>query len=241
LKELSGLAFSRTHPDVLWAHNDSGDAARLFAMDRTGAPRATVALDGVDASDWEDLAIAGSDIYAGDIGDNQRARPSILVHRVTEPDLSATRVDAETFELRYPDGAHDSETLMVDPVADELVLVTKVADGNSAVYTTPRSAPATPQMVATVGLGVGQLVTGGDISAEGDTIALRTYTSVFVWTRAPGESLATALLRPPCSAPAPLEAQGEAIALVPAGDGYVTASEGVGSPIREVRAAPVSP
>ncbi|MGH8976889.1 MAG: hypothetical protein ACRDV7_02350, partial [Acidimicrobiia bacterium] len=63
LKELSGLAFSRTYPDVLWAHNDSGDAARLFAMDRTGAPRATVALDGVDASDWEDLAIAGSDIY----------------------------------------------------------------------------------------------------------------------------------------------------------------------------------
>jgi hypothetical protein len=241
LQELSGLAFSRTQPGVLWAHNDSGDSARLFAMDVTGVPRTTVALDGVDATDWEDLAIAGSDIYVGDTGDNQRARPSIVVHRVTEPDLTATRAEADTFELRYPDGAHDSEALMVDPIADELVVVTKVAAGNSAVYTTPRSEPGALHMVTTIELGVGQLVTGGDISAEGDTIVLRTYTGVFVWARAPGESLAAALLRAPCSAPAAPEPQGEAIGLSPAGDAYVTASEGAGSPIRQVRATPASP
>ena len=32
LNELSGLAASRIHEGVLWAHNDSGDSARIFAV-----------------------------------------------------------------------------------------------------------------------------------------------------------------------------------------------------------------
>ena len=84
---------------------------------------------------------------------------------------------------------------MVDPIDQQLVVVTKEAAGTSGVYTTPISAPGALQPVTTLSLGLAQLVTAGDISASGDTIVLRTYTNVWVWTRRAGESLATALAR----------------------------------------------
>jgi len=244
LKELSGLAASRQYDDVLWAHNDSGDSARIFAIDRSGRLRTTVALDVGKAIDWEDIAADGTTLYVGDIGDNQRARTEIYVYRVEEPALTATSAPAEKFTLHYPDGAHDAEALMVDPIDHQLVVVTKEAAGTSGVYITPISAPGALQPVTSLSLGLAQLVTAGDISASGDTIVLRTYTNVWVWTRGGGESLATALARPPCGAPAPADAQGESLALAPAGDRYVTGSEGAGSPLWEVAAgtrAPAAP
>src|SRR5688572_24082160 len=36
LIELSGLASSRHHPDVLWGHNDSGGTAELYAVAEDG-------------------------------------------------------------------------------------------------------------------------------------------------------------------------------------------------------------
>ena len=141
LEELSGLAASRQHADVLWAHNDSGDTARIFAIDLTGALRATVDVDVAKAIDWEDIAADGTTLYVADIGDNQRARTEIFVYRITEPALTATTADAQKITLHYPDGAHDAEALMVDPVGKQLVVVTKEAAGTSHVYTTPLAAP----------------------------------------------------------------------------------------------------
>jgi hypothetical protein len=241
LKELSGLAASRTHPGVFWAHNDSGDTPRVFAVDRTGARRATVAVEVPQAIDWEDIAIADKTIYVGDIGDNAKSRPSIVVYRFTEPALTATTVPAATFVLHYPDGAHDAETLMVDPVGRQLVIVTKVFDGRSGVYTTPLASPGTLTKIATLSLGALQLATAGDISANGDAVVVRTYQRVFMWQRRDSEPLAETFARSPCSTLAPLERQGEALALLPNGAGYVTSSEGVGAPIHEVDAGTAAP
>ena len=36
ISEMSGLAKSRRYADVYWMHNDSGDRARLFAVDGEG-------------------------------------------------------------------------------------------------------------------------------------------------------------------------------------------------------------
>ena len=57
ITESSGLALSRAHPHTVWTVNDSGDSARLFAVDtRTGE---TVGLRTFDAPvrDVEALAI----------------------------------------------------------------------------------------------------------------------------------------------------------------------------------------
>jgi hypothetical protein len=34
IDEASGLAVSRLNDNILWVHNDSGDTARIFAIDR---------------------------------------------------------------------------------------------------------------------------------------------------------------------------------------------------------------
>ena len=211
-----------------------GEAARNQALDRSEHVRATVAVNGAAAVDWEDIAIDGKSIYIGDIGDNAAVRPSIVVYRVSEPALTAKSVNATTFTLRYPDGPHDAEALMVDPLKRQLVIVTKALARNSKVYVTSLDHPGALTAINTLALGAGRLVTAGDISANGAVVALRTYAQVYIWERKGSESLATTLARPPCSAPAAAERQSEELALSPNADRYDTSSEGVGAPIWEV-------
>jgi hypothetical protein len=76
LTEVSGLAVCRNNPHVLWLHNDSGDRARIFAVNTAGRLPGIYTLPGVTAIDCEDIAIGPgpgkgtSYIYVGDIGDN---------------------------------------------------------------------------------------------------------------------------------------------------------------------------
>src|SRR5688572_2095098 len=56
LNEISGLAASRRHRDVLWLHDDGGNPPRLFAVSTRGQRRATFRLEGVPKTDWEDIA-----------------------------------------------------------------------------------------------------------------------------------------------------------------------------------------
>lgn len=258
LDEVSGLVASREQPGVLWVHNDSGDEPRVYAIEGDGTLVATKAVTGAAAFDWEDMAIAsgpaaGDDaLYLGDIGDNSEVRRDVAVYRVAEPDVAGAPGGGETaapdagtesvsgpaerFVLRYPDGAHDAETLLVDPVSGDLFVVTKDPQGRSGVYraAAPLDGGRTGEMdlVATLDLGAGGLATAGDVTASGDAIAVRTYFSVFVWGRREGETVAEAFGRPPCRAPRPAELGGEAIGFDPDGRGYTTTVEGEGSPIR---------
>ncbi len=230
--ELSGLVLSRSQPGVLWTHNDSGDRPRVFALRADGTVLADLDVPGAQAQDWEDIAIRGHELYLGDIGDNARRRPTVDVYRVAEPHVPAagTTAPATRLRLRYPDGAHDAETLLVDPRSGAIVIVTKELDGRSGVYVARGSRL---RLAARIDLGLGSLATGGDVSADGRVIAIRTYGSVFVWRRAPGTSLATALRGKPCVSPTPLrEGQGEALALTRDGRAFFTVPEGLRSAIR---------
>ena len=232
--ELSGLVLSRSQPGVLWAHNDSGDRPRVFALRADGTVLADLDVPGAEASDWEDIAIRGRTLYLGDIGDNARQRRTVDVYRVAEPDVPATGTTAPAtrLRLRYPDGAHDAETLLVDPRSGAIAIVTKELDGRSGVYVA-RGSQGRLRLAARLDLGLGSLATGGDVSADGRVIAIRTYGSVFVWRRAPGTSLAAALRGKPCASPTPLrEGQGEALALTRDGRAFFTVPEGLHAAIR---------
>src|SRR5215211_3983200 len=87
IKESSGLAASKCQPDVFWTHNDSGDDAFIFALNRKGEKLGTWKVTGAKASDWEDIAeIKTPDgecvLYIGDIGNNTRARDEFTIYRV---------------------------------------------------------------------------------------------------------------------------------------------------------------
>jgi hypothetical protein len=247
LTEISGVVQSRAHPGVLWVHNDSGDSARVFAIDKSGATLHQYALGGATAVDWEDIAIApgvsgGPDtLLLGDIGDNGKTRADVVVYSIAEPDPATdTATPAATaHHLVYPDGPHDAESLFFDPVTNDLFIVTKELSGQSVVYrkTGGLSSPDTTlTAVATLDLGLVQLVTGADIAADGSAIALRTYGAVFVWSRNSGETVADAFTRAPCHAPSATQQQGEAIGIDPNGRGYVLLSEGTFQPIWHVGA-----
>lgn len=146
LSELSGLAASRIHPGVLYAHNDSANNPRFFALSTAGQMVAEFHLPGASATDWEGIAVgpcpAGSCIYIADIGDNELRRDHHVVYRLPEPtslvagDGGLLTVAYETFPFSYPDGRHNAETVLVHPVSGEMFVVTK-SDAGAALYGFP--------------------------------------------------------------------------------------------------------
>jgi hypothetical protein len=250
LTEVSGLAASRTYPGVLWAHNDSGGEAEVFAVGIDGADRGRFALEGADAVDWEDMALGpapggGDALYLADIGDNDAEREGVTVYRVAEPDPAggqargAALPGVEALPLTYADGPRNAEALLADPVSGDLFVVEKdLTGGRVPTYRIPAGAAGTPVVMEAAGdaeLPPGEIVTGGDVSADGSLVALRTYTSVLLWDRAPRESVPEALAAEPCRAATPAERQGEAIAFMPDGRGYTTVGEGEHPPVNTAR------
>src|SRR3954452_8539622 len=150
--EWSGIAASARRDDVFFTHNDSGDSARFFAVDRHGCTIGTFNASGVEATDWEDIARGpGPDgapsLVLGDIADNGSTRAEIVVQRFAEPELGATTsgtgesppapetaVRPASFRMAYEDGQHDVETLLVHPKTGQVFVVTKNFTGREALY-----------------------------------------------------------------------------------------------------------
>jgi hypothetical protein len=216
------------------------------------------ALSGATAVDWEDIAAGPGPtagvpyLYVGDIGDNTASRSSVQVYRVAEPVVDPTMPSSTpqtlsgvaTLDLKYPDGAHDAEALIVDPSTGELFVVTKdLVGGVAGVYRAPADlasgSSTTLARVATVSLGMWQGVTGADVTPAGDVVGLRTYLGVFLFPRAAGTSLEQAFSAASCAGAAPpfgssssaSEPQGEAFGFTRDGRGYLTLSEGVHPPL----------
>lgn len=248
LREVSGLADSALNPGTLWANNDSGDSARLFAITEAGATRAIYNVTGASASDWEDLALGvgpvpgQSYLYAADIGDNSGNRSSVSIYRMVEPVVSGSGTQtlngAERLNLRYPDGSKDSEAFFVDPLTGELYLVQKAGGGPVGVYRAPANLAAnsttTLTRVGTLNLpgGNSNSVTAADISRDGKSIAIRSYGQVRLWSRDADQSVMAALGTAECRGPIPSENQGESVGFRADGRAYYTVSEGTGSAIR---------
>ena len=198
ITESSGLVASRTTPGAYWTHNDSGDGPFIYAIDTRGDSLGTFRVSGAQARDWEDIAAGPgpqpnrSYLYIGDIGDNDAVRPEVIVYRVAEPALSNTTrkftksrpgstEPAETIRLKYPDGKHDAEALLVHPRTGNIYIVTKVVIANPAVY--EAVAPFTGgQSITMRRVGethvpsiFGGVITGGNISPDGRRVALCDY------------------------------------------------------------------
>ncbi len=133
LAEISGMARSHRHADLLWVHNDSGDKARLHAIATTGRYRGQLELDHADNRDWEDMASFLLDgepyLLVADIGDNEARREFVTLYAVAEPDLereaNVTADPAWRIDFRYPDGPRDAEAVAVDAAERQVYIVSK--------------------------------------------------------------------------------------------------------------------
>lgn len=251
LMEASGLASSGRNPGVLWTHND-GSREKVFALTTNGTLLATYLL-GKKVDDVEDIAVGPgptngvSYLYVGDIGGNAGTnvvRPDVKILRIPEPSVKLTWADkprtptfnnVDSFTLVYPDGTYDAETLLVDPLTADLFVITK-QPGSCRVYRANVNAftnksTVTLQFVQTIPIGQ---ASAGDISADGTQIIVRREEYALLWTRCTNETVGTALGRGATTIPViapPVEPNGEAVAFLRDGTGYVTLSEGIQQPI----------
>jgi hypothetical protein len=178
------------------------------------------------------------------------------VYQVPEPEVDTTRTGvlaqserAVRFDLQYPDGPHDAETLLFNLANGQTFVVTKDLK-SSGVYASdgwlspdkmnvlrkvswfrPVEQPLTRRNAADL---VRSLwVTGGDISPDGQRVVLRTYTDAFEWT-VTGHDLAAAVRSKPEHLLLPETLQGEAAAYTQDGKAILFSSEKANAPVHEI-------
>jgi hypothetical protein len=202
IDESSGLV---VRDGRMFTVNDSGDGPYLYEVDmRTGETAAVTTYDDEDPKDVEALA-PGRDgtVWVGDIGDNRRSRDSVRVFHLVPP-TSGGVVSADRFDLVYPDGPHDAETLLVHPRTGRVFVVTKSFAGG-VVYEAPRSLrPGQTYRLERVG-SVPGLITDGTFLPGGRHVLLRTYGAATVYSFPGFQRVA--------DVPLPEQEQGEGIAV----------------------------
>lgn len=197
--ESSGIAPSHRNPGLYWTHNDSGSPAQLFLFDAAGRDRGTYSVTGSTNRDWEDIAVGPGPeknkwyVYIGDIGDNGRKRKEVVVYRLPEPASGGGATETPTpIRLRYPDGPHDAETLIVHPRTSDIYIVSKahLGDPETAVYkggpALKYKGPITMIKVAVLQLPpqlelalIAGRITGGDVTSDGKRVVLCDYLSAY--------------------------------------------------------------
>lgn len=200
IKESSGLVQSRCNSGVFWTHNDSGDENFIYAIDNKGDKLGTFQVTGAKNTDWEDIATLKDKkgecfLYIGDIGNNSRLRGELTIYKVKEPDVSkkdasssqknpAPTAKAEAIKFTYPDIRHDAETLLIHPVTEDIYILSKRAGGASGVYKLSdykTGQTKTLKEIGTVSVPAlpNGLLTGGDISSDGDRVILCDYFNAY--------------------------------------------------------------
>lgn len=222
------MAPSQLHSGVMWVHNDSGDAAKLYALRLSDCSVVgELQLRDVSARDFEGLA-AGVDaqgrpvLWVGDIGDNRDSWSDVSIYRIREPkNLGNKSAQVQRYRFTYEDRPHNAETIMADPTSQQIWIVTKQLASGS-IYALPKKLKKSGVNIARkIGQATG-LVTDGAMKPDGTVFVLRDYFDARFYSdsggRPPGEMIEKVQL--------PAQPQGEAIAWLPGANAVVIASEG---------------
>lgn len=258
--EISGLAAATHFPGHYWAINDSGSPAQLHLVDGKGSYRGSVDTPGVPNKDWEDLASfrfeGGDYLLIADVGDNGGLRRELQLYVLEQPrELGQPALLAWTVRFTWPDGARDCEAAAVDPVAGEVLLISKkrVPAELFSVPLRPGRDPVVAERLGTLP-GIEQpnaqtlmdnpvygryraQVTAADLSPNGRVLAVLNYQSVHFLIRPRGGDWRK-VLDQDGKMPhllMPWLPQAEALAFDPAGTEIVIGSEQLPSPFLRYR------
>ncbi|WP_328527561.1 hypothetical protein OG984_17795 [Nocardioides sp. NBC_00368] len=195
--------------------NDSGDSGRVFTVDSSGA---TVGVThwAADPVDVEGLAPAGGKhVWVGDIGDNNSVWDSIRIAKVRVGRGERT-VSPTVYELVYPDGPHNAESLLAHP--DGQVFVATKDWGGGRLYAVPkRLDPDGPNQLKEVAPVI-PMATDGAFFPDGKHLVVRGYYSATIYDWPSMDRVG--------SFRTPDQEQGEAVGVTAKGEVVVT-SEGI--------------
>lgn len=126
ISEMSGIVKSRGRDNLYWVHNDSGDTARIFAINAQGenvmptyskfSYYGEEAVEGkelwqgfvvlfAENVDWEDMTSDENYIYIADMGNNGNARQDLGIYLISEIDPTASTQSASIkhMPVSYPE------------------------------------------------------------------------------------------------------------------------------------------
>ncbi len=200
VNEASGLVKSRLWEGVFWTHNDSGDEARIFPINKDGAilkpewMKKYVGIQIPDAVnvDWESIATDDKGhLYIGDFGNNSNTRRDLIIYVIEEPYPTQTVVTntKERILYYYPDQKsvpaeqynYDAEAMFWKD--GKIYILTKHRAGTSTkLYRldTVKSMEKKPAKLIDKFNIQGQ-VSGADVSPDGRKLAVLTYASVWLF------------------------------------------------------------
>lgn len=205
IRESSGIVKSRLWKNVYWTFNDSGDRARIFAIDSLGqiikphwASRRFEGIEIPDAVnvDWEDIATDDSgNLYIADIGNNDNTRRDQTIYVVKEPYPWATEKTnyLRKIHLYFPDQKNipparknfDAEAIFWK--AGKLYILTKHrSDTYTTLYRLDKTDPNADNPLTRLGrFNILGMVTAADISPDGQRVAVLTYTGIWLFEMPP--------------------------------------------------------
>jgi len=249
LLEISGLSPSGASENILWAHNDSGDAAQIYAVHTNGTHLATVQLSGVNATDFEDMASAacpdgnGFCLYIADVGDNRHQRETLQIHILKEPSVDETlstqlisqAIDTTinlTFTGEKPNieafvvNAQNHQGYLFEKAENQMPRLFKVDLQGDAQQTldhiTTFSTPRLPN-----GVDFTTIITAGAYHTNAKRLVLKTYAAIFEYRFIGDQTIESITEVTPItiSERPNWELQGEAITYSYWGDAILSASE----------------
>jgi len=194
--ESSGLTRDAAQTGVFWTLNDSGNSAELYAIDEQGSTVRSVTLDGIENVDWESMTRIPEGLVVGDIGNNFGRRDDLALH-IVAPGEGTRAEHVRTVRFDYPDRGPagmsvvhdwDAEALFYD--APNLYLLSKHrSDTNTTLYKVPMTGEAVVlEELAKFDVGgdprkYGGRVTGADLRADGQFLAVLCYHAIWIFRR----------------------------------------------------------
>lgn len=211
LSEISGIVKS-SYGDFYWVHNDSGDSARIYAIDADSRPVKPPYLristdkwpghriDNAWHTDWEDIALADGVLYLADVGNNGNARRDLGVYVVNEADprTVATMRALKFLPVRYPDQRRfpaeqwhfDCEAVFV--ASGKLYFLTKHRrpgehashEAGVKLYRLDSQHVARENVLTLIGRREDVVqATGADLSPDGMRLAVSSYSALWIFER----------------------------------------------------------
>lgn len=174
LEETSGLA--STGEDFI-THNDSGDDAKLYRINKLGELVNTYPIVGALNRDWEDLAQDDSLYYIADTGNNYGKRKDLTIYHVDKnfmlQDSIKIRYAKQDSFNKNKKTKYDAEALIA--YGDSLLVFSKNRKSyNSQLYAFPKKA-GQYNLTILKKFNVNALITGGDYSAKSKRMVLTGY------------------------------------------------------------------
>lgn len=230
ITESSGLAASMTHPGLAYTVNDSGDEARVFAVDiASGKVVGVTKVAGAQWADAEAMALWDGTLWIADVGNNQFSRHDQALYSFAEPGPGDHEVTASRYPLQVDGPSPDIEAMVVLP--DRIDLYAK---GWPQAYTlelprqlradAPNEARVTTRMMA-------PYASDATVTPDGRYVLIRNLALVEVHDAATWRVLHRDAI--PVT-----DRGGETITVEPNAKSYLIGSEGANSPLLRIALDP---